>query len=314
MSNASTGPAIATRANYGGQAVVEGVMIRGPHAVATAVRKPDGEIAVRSRPLGGLYSARLRRVPLLRGVLVLWETLALGISALTWSSAVASDEVDEHGEAKPLGATGWAFLALMLLVALAFFFAGPVVATAWLERRFPGPLVIAFEGVLRIGLLIGYIWLIGRSQDVARVFQYHGAEHMTISAFEHGRELSVQAIRRFPKEHPRCGTSFLLTVAVIAALAFILVGSEPLWWRFASRLALIPLIAAVAYEAIRFAGRRLDQPIVQALFSANLALQHLTTRPPDDAQIQVAIASLKAVLEEEERAAPPPAATGEPRS
>ena len=303
MSSESTGPAIRARANYGGQAVVEGVMIRGPRAVATAVRKPDGEIAVRSRLLGGVYSPRLRRIPLLRGVLVLWETLALGISALTWSSAVANDEVDEQGEAKPLGAAGWTFLALMLLIALAVFFAGPVAATAWLERRFPSPLVIAFEGVLRIGLLIGYIWLIGRSQEVARVFQYHGAEHMTISAFEHGRELSVQAIRRFPKEHPRCGTSFLLTVAVIAAVAFILVGAEPLWWRFVSRLALVPLIAGGAYEAIRFAGNRLDRPLVQALFSANIALQNLTTRPPDDAQIQVAIASLEAVLEEE-RAAP----------
>ena len=299
MSSEHAGPAIAARAHYGGQAVVEGVMIRGPRAVATAVRKPDGEIAVRSRTLGGIYSARLRRVPLLRGVLVLWETLALGIAALTWSSAVANDEVDEDGEAKPLGVAGWTFLALMLLVALAVFFAGPVAATTWLERRFPSPLVIAFEGVVRIGLLIGYIWLIGRSQEVARVFQYHAAEHMTISAFEHGRELSVQAIRRFPKEHPRCGTSFLLTVAVIAALAFIFVGAEPLWWRFASRLALVPLIAAVAYEAIRFAGARLDQPLVQALFSANIALQYLTTRPPDDEQIQVAIASLEAVLEEE---------------
>ena len=302
MGSEGAGAAEAARANYGGQAVVEGVMIRGPRAVATAVRTPDGEIAVRSSTLGGIHSARLRRVPLLRGVLVLWETLALGISALTWASAVAAGEVDEDGEARPLGAAGWAFLVVLLLVALAFFFAGPVLAPAWLERRFPGPLVIALEGVLRIGLLIGYIWLIGRSREIARVFQYHGAEHMTIRAFEHRRELSVQAIRRFPKEHPRCGTSFLLTVAVVAALAFILVGSEPLWWRFASRLALVPLIAAVAYEAIRFAGRRLDRPLVRALFSANIALQRLTTRPPDDAQIQVAIAALEAVLEEERTA------------
>ena len=285
--------------NYGGQAVVEGVMIRGPRAMAVAVRRQNGEIALRTRRLGGFYAGRLRRLPLLRGVLVLWETLALGISALAWSAAVAADEVDEDGEAQPLGFLSWAFLVVTLLAGIAFFFAGPVLATAWLERHFASLLVIAFEGVLRVGLLIGYIWLIGRSSEVARVFQYHGAEHMTIHAFEHGVELSVQAIRRFPKEHARCGTSFLLTVAVIAAIAFILVGSSPLWWRFASRIVLIPLIAAIAYEAIRFAGAHLDRRAVRAIFSANLALQRLTTRPPDDEQIQVAIASLEAAIEQD---------------
>ena len=288
-------------------------MIRGPRAVATAVRTPNGEITIRTKQLRGLYSGRLRNLPLLRGVLVLWETLALGISALAWSAAIAADEVDDDGEAEPLGFGGWAFLVVTLLVGLAFFFAGPVLATAWLESRFPGPLVIAFEGVLRLGLLIGYIWLIGRSSEVARVFQYHAAEHMTIHAFEHDRELTVQAIRRFPKEHPRCGTSFLLTVAVIAAIAFILVGSDPLWWRFASRIALIPLIAAIAYEAIRFAASHLEHPVVRAIFSGNIALQYLTTRPPDDEQIQVAIASLEAALAEEqlaERATAADAAAG----
>ena len=281
---------------YGGQAVIEGVMIRGARSMAIAVRRPDGSILVRTEPLTSLLTGPLRRVPLLRGMLVLWETLSLGIRALTWSSAIAADEVDEDGEAAPLGASGWLLLILMLAVALAIFFAGPVVATAWLEGQLPSPAVVAVEGVLRLGLLVGYIWLIGRSDDVRRVFQYHGAEHMTIHAFERGRELQVQAIRRFEKEHPRCGTSFLLTVAVIAVFVFVLVGSEPLWWRFTSRLVLIPGIAALAYEAIRFGGFHLENPVVRVLFSGNLALQRLTTKVPDDEQIQVAVASLQAAV------------------
>lgn len=290
-----------TRTNYGGQAVVEGVMIRGPRAIATAVRKPNGEIAVRTKPLSGLYAHRFHSLPLLRGILVLWETLVLGVSALSWSAAVAADEINEDGEAEPLGFSGWALLAITLIAGLTFFFTGPVLATAWLDSRLPGLLVLALEGLLRIGLLIGYIWLIGRSSGVSRVFQYHAAEHMTIHAYEYDRELRVQAIRRFPKEHPRCGTSFLLTVTVIAALAFIIIGSDPFWWRFVSRLALIPLIAAISYEVIRFAGRHLDNSLIKVIFAGNIALQYLTTRSPEDEQIQVAIASLHAVLEEEHR-------------
>ena len=278
-------------------------MIRGPRSMAVAVRQPNGEIAKRTRRLGGVYTSPLRRVPLIRGVLVLWETLALGIGALAWATAVASDEVDADGEAEPLGFFAWAFLLAMMAVGLVVFFAGPVLATAWLESRMAGPLVVAVEGVLRLVLLVGYIWLIGRSPEVGRVFQYHAAEHMAVHALEQGRELSVQAVRRLPKEHPRCGTSFLLTVAVVAGVAFIVVGSEPLWWRLTSRIALIPLIAAISYEAIRFAGFHLENPVVRALFSANLALQKLTTRRPDDEQIQVAIASLEAAIDEERAAA-----------
>jgi uncharacterized protein YqhQ len=285
--------------SYGGQAVVEGVMIRGPRVMTVAVRKPNGEITVQRRRLGGIYTTRLRRVPLLRGALVLLETLFLGISALGWSASVAADDIDADGEAKSLSVLEWVVLGSVLALGMAAFFAGPVLATAWLESRLADPVVVAIEGLLRIVLLVVYIWAIGRTEDVRRVFQYHAAEHMSIHAYEHGRELSVQAIRRFPKEHPRCGTSFLLTVAVIAAIAFILVGTNPLWWRFASRIVLIPVIAAIAYEAIRFAGFHLDHPVVRAIFSANIALQKLTTRPPDDEHIQVAVRSLEAAMDEE---------------
>lgn len=289
---------------YGGQAVIEGVMMRGGSAMAVAVRRPDGTIAFRTERLGGVLSSPLRRVPLLRGVLVLFETLGLGMRALTWSAAVASNQVDERGEARRLTALDWLVLLGAFGIGTGVFFVGPVLATAWLDHVLPAPwMALAIEGVLRVGLLLGYIWGMGRAGDIRRVFQYHGAEHMTIYAHEDGRELSVPAIRRYPKEHPRCGTSFLLTVALVAGVVFAFAGTDPLWWRISSRVVLVPVVAAVSYEAIRFAGFHQDWPVVRWLFAGNLALQRLTTRAPDDEQIQVAIAALQRVREEERAAA-----------
>ena len=277
-------------------------MIRGARSMAVAVRDPEGEILVRSEALRGpLYVGLLRRVPFIRGVLILAETFTLGGRALTWSSAVAAGEVDEHGEAKRLTFIETAFLAVSMAFALAVFFAGPVLATAWLDSRLDQWIVLAIEGGIRIALLLGYIWLIGRSDDVRRVFQYHGAEHMTIAAYEDSRELTVPAVRRYPKEHPRCGTSFLLTVAFVSIVVFAFAGTDPLWWRLASRLVLIPLVASVSYEAIRFAGFHQRWPIVRLLFAGNIALQLLTTRPPDDEHIQVAIRAFEEARAVEDR-------------
>jgi uncharacterized protein YqhQ len=290
-----------TRATYGGQAVIEGVMIRGPRAMAIAVRQPDGAIALRAEPLGGIYSAAVRRVPLVRGVAVLWETLALGMRALAWSAEVASGTgtPGDGATTRSLGLVTWLTMAASLALGVGVFFLLPVLGTSWLEAYLPGPLVVGIEGAARIGLLVGYVWAIGRSDEIRRVFQYHGAEHMTIHAFEQGQEPTVQAVRRFAKEHPRCGTSFLLTVGVVAVVVFALLGSPPLWWRLASRVVLIPLIAALAYEAIRFAGLHQRWPVVRWLFAGNIALQRLTTRAPDDEQIQVAIAALERAVAEE---------------
>ena len=275
-------------------------MMRGITAMAVAVRRPDGGITSRAEPLRGLATSRLRSVPLLRGVLVLFDTMQLGMRALTWSAAIAAGAVDEDGEAEGLGLLDWIVLLAAFAFGIGVFFIGPVLATAWLDRVFTSHWVsIAAEGAIRVALLLGYIWMIGRKGDIARVFQYHGAEHMTIYAHEDGRELSVPAIRRYPKEHPRCGTSFLLTVAIVSVFVFAFAGAEPLWWRFASRLILIPFVAAVSYEAIRFAGFHQHWPVVRWLFAGNIALQYLTTRPPDDAQIQVAIAALQRCREEE---------------
>ncbi len=287
---------------YGGQAVIEGVMIRGARAMAIAVRRPDGSIALTSEHLGSIYTGTVRRVPLLRGIIVLWETLVLGMKALTWSAAMAADEVDEHGEAKSMGLAGWLGVIVSMTFGVGLFFLVPVLGTTWLTPYLPGFVVVLIEGLVRLVLLVGYIWLISRSEDIQRVFQYHGAEHMTIHAFEQGRELTVQAIRRFAKEHPRCGTSFLLTVGIVAIFVFALLGDPPLWWRLTSRVVLVPVIAAIAYETIRFASFHQHLPIVRWLFAGNIALQYLTTRVPDDEQIQVAIASLERAVAEDRRA------------
>lgn len=276
-------------------------MMRGPRSMAIAVRRPDGGIQSRAEPLGGVFTGPFRRIPLLRGVLVLFETAILGARALTWSSAIASGEVGEDGQPRTLSRMEWLFLAGTMGFAISIFFAGPVAATAWLDGRMPIWGVLAMEGGLRLALLLGYMWMIGRSDDIRRVFQYHGAEHMTIAAHEDHRDLTVPAIRRYPKEHPRCGTSFLLTVALVSIVVFAFVGTEPLWWRLSSRLLLVPLVAAVSYEAIRFAGFHQTWPIVRLLFAGNIALQRLTTRVPDDEHIQVAIRALDEAMEAERK-------------
>ena len=288
--------------SYGGQAVIEGVMMRGAQVMAVAVRSPSGAIVSRDERLGGVYTNAARRIPLIRGITVLAETIALGTGALTWSAAIAAGQTEEDGQPKRMSVFEWLFVLGTMAFAIGAFFVGPVVVTSPLDGRWPTWAVIALEGGIRMGLLLGYVWGIGRTEGVRRVFQYHGAEHMTIAAFEDGRELTVPAIRRYPKEHPRCGTSFLLTVALVSIVVFAFAGREPLWWRFASRLVLVPLVAAVSYEVIRFAGAHQRWPVIRWLFAGNIALQYMTTRPPDDEHIQVAVAAFERVRDAEARA------------
>ena len=276
-------------------------MMRGAQAMSVAVRAPSGAIICREERLGGIYTNAARRVPLLRGIAILVESVTLGTSALAWSAAVAAGETEADGQPKRMGLIEWLVVTGMMASAIGVFFVGPVVVTSPLDGRWPIWAVIAFEGGIRIGLLLGYVWGIGRTEGVRRVFQYHGAEHMTIAAHEDGRDLTVPAIRRYPKEHPRCGTSFLLTVALVSIVVFAFAGREPLWWRFASRLVLVPLVAAVSYEVIRFAGTHQRWPVIRWLFAGNIALQYLTTRPPDDEQIQVAVAALDRIRQVEAR-------------
>jgi uncharacterized protein YqhQ len=285
---------------YGGQAVMEGVMIRGPHHMAIAVRTPNGTIVRRGEALTGVYTGWPRRVPILRGVVVLYETMALGIRALTWSSQVATGQ--EQEEVSPVQLA--ALLGTMLLLVAVIFFAGPVLLTSWLGRvTGNGYVEVIAEGVLRLAMLVGYIWLIGRMPDVRRVFAYHGAEHRAIHAYEHGRALTAANIREYPNAHARCGTAFLLTVMVISLAIFVLLGTPPIWLRIVERIVLIPVIASLAYEVLRLGQRFEGNAIFSLLYRPNIWLQALTTRDPDDAQIEVAVAALEHVIELESAAA-----------
>ena len=275
---------------YGGQAVIEGVMIRGQRNIAVAVRRPDGSIAVKRQPLTPIFTGPLRRIPLIRGVIAMAETLTLGMRALSYSANVAAEAEGEEISAGSMAG----MMAVSLTIAIGLFFLVPVLASDRLEGLLGSSLMAnVAEGVIRLGLFLGYILLIGRMNDIRRVFMYHGAEHMTVHAQERGDPLNVAHIRRYPTAHPRCGTAFLLVVMVVAIVAFIFVGREPFWWLIASRILLVPLIAAVSYEVIRFSGRHAANPLVALITAPSLALQSLTTRQPDDDQIEIAIAAMQ---------------------
>jgi uncharacterized protein YqhQ len=283
---------------YGGQAVIEGVMVRGPHTMAVAVRRPDGTLAVKSQALGGLYTGLLRRAPFVRGVVILWETLVLGIRALGYSARVAAGE----DESEVSGAHVWGTIAVTFVLVAAVFFAGPVLLTRWLQGILGGTGAVVLEGLLRLGLFLAYVWAIGLLPDIRRVFAYHAAEHRAIHAYEAGQPLEVEAVRPFPNAHPRCGTGFLLVVMVLALVVFTLMGTPPLWWRVLSRVVLLPVIASLSYEAIRL-GMLIERvPLLNWLLKPNLLLQSLTTRDPDDEQIEVALAALQGVLAAEKEA------------
>jgi len=289
---------------YGGQAVLEGVMMRGRRLVAVAVRRPRGDIALRTETLSGVYGPALRRVPFLRGIVVLWETLALGTRALIFSSNVALEE--EEGEVS--GPFLWATVGVALAFVIALIFVGPVLATGLLEDAIDNERLAALvEGVIRLAVLLGYLGLIGLVPDIRRVFAYHGAEHKAINALEHGAPLEVAAVQPFSTAQPRCGTSFLLVVVVISVVLFVLVGTPPLWQRLLSRVGLVPVIAALSYELIRLGGTFQGNRVVRAIFAPNLWLQSLTTREPDDSQVEVALHALREVLAGDGAPEPEPA-------
>jgi uncharacterized protein YqhQ len=279
----------------GGQAVLEGVMMRAPNAWAIAVRRPDGEIEAVRHPLPRLSSrSKLAKIPLIRGVMVLGESLTLGFRALTWSAqkAVGEDE-------KPLTKTQMAgSMTLAVVFFTALFLIGPAAAA----RALTGDSSLLFniaEGVIRLALFLGYLWLLGRSTEIRRVFQYHGAEHMAIHAYEGGRDLSTSSVAEVPPEHPRCGTSFLLIVVVASIVLFSFLGRPDWLLLVASRILGIPVISGLSYEVLKFSGKRADQRLGRVLATPGLWLQRLTTRVPDSAQIEVAVASLLSAFDED---------------
>lgn len=288
--------------NVGGQAVIEGVMMRGKTHVAVAVRQPDGEISVDVRPVNSISDRYpILKKPFLRGVVSLVESLVMGMKALAYSAQVSGDE-DEKLDSKEMALT----IAVSAGLAILLF----IVIPTWSMRFLTGitqdhmALNLA-EGVLRMAIFLAYIAAISSMNDIQRVFQYHGAEHKTIYTYEAGLTLKVENVRPFSTLHPRCGTNFLMIVMLISMFIFTFLGWPSLWERIASRIILMPVIAGVSYELIRYAGAHTDNPLVRIAITPGLLLQKLTTRQPDDSQIEVAIASLKAVVPPEDLAQEP---------
>lgn len=302
--------------NVGGQAVIEGVMMRGKTHVAVAVRQPDGEISVDVRPVNSISDRYpILKKPFLRGVVSLVESLVMGMKALAYSAQVSGDE-DEKLDSKEMALT----IAVSAGLAILLF----IVIPTWSMRFLTGitqdhmALNLA-EGVLRMAIFLAYIAAISSMNDIQRVFQYHGAEHKTIYTYEAGLPLKVENVRPFSTLHPRCGTNFLMIVMLISMFIFTFLGWPSLWERIASRIILMPVIAGVSYELIRYAGAHTDNPLVRIAITPGLLLQKLTTRQPDDSQIEVAIASLKAVvppedLAQETEACPEEKLVGEPNA
>jgi uncharacterized protein YqhQ len=283
--------------SYGGQAVIEGVMMRGQKAFAVAMRAPDGNIVVHKEELASVYRSRITKIPFLRGIILLWDALGLGMRALTLSANTQTGE-----EEKLEGPALYITMGISLLVGVGLFFLLPA-GVGGLAEKYLGwsPwLNNLLEGIIRLTLLIGYIWLIGFMPDVKRLFGYHGAEHKTINAYEAGAELTPENVAKFSLEHPRCGTAFLLTLVLISILVFTALGPLSLFWRLTSRILLIPVLAGISVEYIRWTANHLDSPFVRLLIKPNLALQSLTTREPDASMLEVAIESFKTMRKAEQ--------------
>ena len=285
-------------APIGGQAVLEGVMMRGVSTWAVAVRTPEGEIETTSEPIVSWAKRhRILRLPVVRGVVALGESLKIGFKALAISANAQLPE-DEDGEKEEIGGLMWGLtIAFSMALAIGLFFVIPVGATSLIKDWLGSALLFwLVEGVLRTLIFIGYIVAISRLPDLRRVFEYHGAEHKTISCFEAEEELTPANAARFSRLHPRCGTSFLLIVMVLAIFVFAPIGLPEWYWLLASRILGIPLIAGLSYEVIKWAGKNRNKRWVRALMWPGLMLQNLTTREPDHDQLEVAIVSLKEVL------------------
>ena len=293
-------------APIGGQAVLEGVMMRGPSAWSVAVRKPDGEIAEVNRPISSfLLKHRWARIPVIRGVFALGESLAIGFRALAISANYAAQEEGDDGEVQTELSRGQLLFAFGLAIgfALLLFKVSPALITSWLPIESTGWFVVV-EGLVRVTIFVLYLVVVGLLPDLRRVFQYHAAEHKAINAYEAGDPLEPEVVQRHSLIHVRCGTAFLLYVMVIAIFVFAFVGQPGWFWLIASRILLLPVIAGIAYEVIRFAGKHPENPILRTILAPGLWLQRLTTRAPSLDQIEVSIRALHEVLRLEGRLTP----------
>jgi len=280
--------------HYGGQAVIEGVMIRGRKAVVTAVRRPGGGLAIDEKPLSPVYTGRVRRTPFLRGIIVIIEAMVLGIKSLLYSANVSLEEEEEELSGKSV----WLMVTFAVVLGVALFLIIPLFLTRLINPYITSSLVFhLIEGVIRLLIFIAYLKVIGLMPDIRQVFTYHGAEHKAVNAYEAGVPMEVEAVKAYDKEHVRCGTSFLFIVLIIAILVFALVGRPSLWLMVLSRILLIPVIAALGYEVILFGANHARNPLVRAVLAPGLWLQGMTTREPDDSKIEVALAALRRAVE-----------------
>ncbi len=292
--------------NVGGQAVIEGVMMRAPRSIAIAVRKPSGEIVVKREavaPLSERYP--IVKLPIVRGAVALFQSLVTGIKALNFSANEAMSEEEQEGGGEGKELSTWAMAGTMgvaFVFGIGLFFVLPLYATKLLTQfAIISNNNIVFnlvDGLIRVAVFLMYIWAISRMKDIQRVFQYHGAEHKSIFAFEAGESMTVENVRRYSRLHPRCGTSFLLIVMLVSIAVFSLIPKLwPFYLKAGSRIVLLPLIAGISYEFLKWSAKNEANPLVRMIITPGLALQRLTTGEPDDAQLEVAIRSLDEALE-----------------
>ncbi|MCC5912678.1 MAG: DUF1385 domain-containing protein [Clostridiaceae bacterium] len=301
------------RTSIGGQALIEGVMMRGPKEVAIAVRRPDQQLEIKKEVVGGIVQKyKLNRVPFLRGGIALIDSMVLGMRSLTYSAEVAEAGMEDEEpdkfqlfmekifKDKANDIVLYMSVAIALMISIGVFIIGPTFATSFLSGYIDRNIVLNLvEGLLRLSMFVGYVAIISQMKDIQRVFQYHGAEHKAIYCYEHGEDLTVENTRKYTTLHPRCGTSFLFIVMMVSIIMFSMVGWPNPMVRAATRLALLPVVAGISYEIIKIAGKS-KSPLMNLINYPGMMLQKLTTLEPDDDQIEVAIAALKNVLVEDE--------------
>jgi uncharacterized protein YqhQ len=285
--------------SYGGQALIEGVLMRGTRFLSAAVRDPEGKIVIKSEELGGIYTSKIAKIPFLRGMIALWDSLGLGMKYITYSANIQTGE-DEKIEGPVYGLT----ILVSFAIAIGLFFLAPAALVQLMEKwlnlsSFVGNLI---EGAIRLALVILYMWAVGKMPDIRRVFSYHGAEHKTINAFEAGAELTPENVAKFSLQHPRCGTGFVLILVLFSVIVFTLLGPMSMLWRLVTRVVLLPFLVAFAYEYMRFTANHLDNPFGKALAAPGLAMQKLTTVEPTLEMLEVAIAAFNAMYEQEQKA------------
>ncbi len=280
-------------ASYGGQALIEGILMRGRKYVVAAFRAPDGTIHIEEEKLSGIYKTKLAKLPFFRGLVVLWDSMSLGMKYLTISANIQSEE-EEQIE----GASLYLTLLISISFSIALFFVLPTLLIDLLSRflNLSPTFINTGEGITRLLILIIYLWMIGKAPDISRVFSYHGAEHKTINAYENNVEINVENVKPFPLAHARCGTSFLLTLVVISIFIFSLLGPMPLWKRIISRILMVPIISMFSYELIKWMGDHSTNILVKSISYPNLWLQKLTTREPSEDMLEIAITAFNKLL------------------